>query len=379
MMRPGISALLTLALLMVLSLPSCGNGQTAADSDETTPPTGGGAAPAAADAAPVAKEASSPQWPKPVGDEDSALSTGIVGKVIDRMPPSLVLQDVMIQPGETAEVSIKLGRGVGSTTINTYPGRRVIVTDGQGAEVLSAKTDQDGRVRFRRKFAEAGNYFYRATVEGQVEEKDVRPSFFGVYVRDKDVPIVICDMDKTLVKSGFGYVLAGLASPFDGAKEVLHSLVADRGMTVVYLTHRPDFLDSESRAWLRRYDFPPGPLVGSTLSGLLSGSEKFKTGAIAELKKRYAKLKLAIGDKIADANAYVANQVPSILLPDIEWDKTKAKYWREKLTEIQTVDPGVTVCRDWSEISQATLKDVKYPLGRMVEMIREAARKYEDR
>jgi len=86
---------------------------------------------------------------------------------------------------------------------------------------------------------------------------------------------------------------------------------------------------------------------------------------------------MAIGDKIADANAYVANQVPNILLPDIEWDKDKPKYWREKLAEIQTVDPSVTVCRDWAEIEQALFQNTKYPLSRMVDLVRAAAAKSE--
>lgn len=385
--------LAVVSLLSMLTLPSCGRSQTtspgngaaatgstaaSAPATGSSTPTAGTTTPSLAEpTAPTATQPASATWPAMVGDEDSVLAVGIAGKILDKMPPSLALRDVMIQPGETADVAITLARGFGSTSLKTYGGQTIIVSDAAGTEVLREKADDKGTIRFTRKFAEPGNYFYRASVDGPVEEKTVRPVLFGIYVRPKDTPIVLCDMDKTLVQSGFAQVLAGLAKPFDGAAAVMHRLVKERGLTVVYLTHRHDFLDVESRTWLRKYDFPPGPLVGSDLGGLFAGSEKFKTGAIAELKKRYANLKMAIGDKIADANAYVANQVPNILLPDIEWDKDKPKYWREKLAEIQTVDPSVTVCRDWTEIERALFQNTKYPLNRMVDLVRAATVKSE--
>jgi hypothetical protein len=359
-----VAVLLTVAL--ALPLTSCGT--TGDDAPGTLANEGSSMVPASA---------SSAQWPAMTDDESSVLSAGILGKVLDKFPAALLARDTLIQPGETARVEILLGRGFGSTALETYDDQRIIVSDVKGNAVLSEMTNRDGKVVFERTYEAAGNYYYRVACDGTIGDKKVTSVLFGVYVRDKDAPIVICDMDKTLVKSSFARVLAGIAGAFDHSVNVMDRLVDERKMTVVYLTHRPDFLNTESRNWLRKQKFPPGPLLGSNLSGLLSGSEKFKTAEIAKLKKRYPKILLAIGDKIADSNAYVSNGVRSVLLPDIEWDEDEGKYWREKLTDMAPVGDEVTVCNNWYEIEDAIFKSQSFPPARVRQRIQEMARKYQ--
>lgn len=362
-----IRGAVVLAAVLALPLVSCG--KTADDAPGTL---------ANKSPSPVTVEASSAEWPAMTEDESSILSAGILGKVLGKFPAALLARDALIQPGETARVEILLGRGFGSAAIETYAEQRIIVSDVKGQAVFSETTDRDGKVFFERAYESAGNYYYRVTCPGKVGDKDVASVLFGVYVRDKDAPIVICDMDKTLVKSSFARVLAGVAEAFDHAAKVVDRLVAERKMTVVYLTHRPDFLDTESRNWLRKQKFPPGPLLDSTLRGLFSGSEKFKTSEIAKLKKRYPQIRLAIGDKISDSNAYVRNGVRSVLLPDIEWDKAKGKYWREKLSDMASVGDEVTVCNNWYEIEDAIFKDKPFPPARVRKRIQAMVRTSRD-
>ena len=94
--------------------------------------------------------------------------------------------------------------------------------------------------------------------------------------------------------------------------------VADELRLVTF--HLPPYLDT-----------PVHLLIGSDVRGLLAGSERFKTGAIKELKGRYPNIRLAIGDKVADANAYVANNIRSIYLPDINWKEDDAEYYLDRM------------------------------------------------
>ena len=63
------------------------------------------------------------------------------------------------------------------------------------------------------------------------------------------------------------------------------------------------------------------------------------------------------------------------LLPDIEWDKDKAKYWNEKLTDMEPVGDEVTVCNNWYEIEDAIFKDKSFPPSRVRTRIKEMVRK----
>ena len=312
-------------------------------------------------------------WPEKIPEESSTLGTGMISTIVGKMPPALVLGDALIHPGETAHVGITLGRGFGSTTIKNYPGRTVVITDAAGMTVHEGRTDDDGGIVFERKFDKVGTHFFRAAVDGKVEDTDVRPALFGVYVRQKSTPVVVCDLDKTLVQSGFLKVLIGVAKPFPHAAEVMHRVVNEKKITVLYLTHRNDFFDSMSKYWLREHGFPPGPLFTSDVAGLLEGSGKFKTSELARVKERFPNIRLAIGDKISDSNAYVANKVPSILIPDVDWEKDKADYWQERVAEMRTVNANVTVCRGWFEIEEAIFDGKSFPPGRLIDRLKEMA------
>ena len=106
------------------------------------------------------------------------------------------------------------------------------------------------------------------------------------------------------------------------------------------------------------------------MGGFFTGSGQFKAGQIKHLKRRFANIQLAIGDKPSDSNAYLQNNIPSILIPDIDWEKDKAEYWHEQLRQMQGVDPQVTVCRDWFEIEEAVFKHRKFPPKRMLDKIK---------
>ncbi len=332
------------------------------------------AAPAAGESAAAPAPVVLADWPELLPEEDTTLSTGIVGQIIHKAPPTIMVGDCLIRPGETAQATIKLGRGFGRTTVKEFGGAKLIVTDAAGAEVFSGRTDDKGLLVFERKIDAEGNYFFRVKAAQKVDDADVTPVLFCVYVRAEQTPLAVCDMDKTLVMSGFERVMVGMAKPFDHAAEVLGRLVAEKKMTIVYLTHRPDFFEAASRMWIRKNRFPPGPLFTSDIKGFLEGSGSFKTAEIARLKQRFPNIRLAVGDKYSDIAAYVANQIPSVLIPDIQWDKDKRKYWQETLANLETVSEDVPVCRNWFEIEEALFKDAKFPPKRLIDKVHETLR-----
>ncbi|HOI54120.1 MAG TPA: hypothetical protein PLP01_02620 [Phycisphaerae bacterium] len=372
--RRGLLWAVVVAALVLFGPTSC----------RETPPAGGltnaataqtpTAAPADGESAAAAPAAVLADWPELLPEEDTTLSTGIVGQIINKAPPTIMVGDCLIRPGETAQATIKLGRGFGRTTVKEFGGAKLIVTDAAGAEVFSGRTDEKGQLLFERKFDAEGNHFFRVKAAGKVDDADVAPVLFCVYVRAEQTPLAVCDLDKTLVMSGFERVMVGMAKPFDHAADVLGRLVAEKKMTIVYLTHRPDFFEASSRMWIRKNRFPPGPLFTSDVKGLLEGSGSFKTAEIARLKERFPNIQLAVGDKYSDIAAYVTNKIPSVLIPDIQWDKDKRKYWQETLTNLETVNEDVPVCRNWFEIEEALFKDVKFPPKRLIDKVRDTMR-----
>jgi hypothetical protein len=114
--------------------------------------------------------------------------------------------------------------------------------------------------------------------------------------------------------------------------------------------------------------------VTSTLQGLLTGSGEFKTAALARLLERFPNVRLAIGDKFSDVNAYVRNGIPAVLIPDIQWDEDEQEYWREQAEQMRQVDAQVEVCKNWFEIEEAIFDARDYPPSRLMDQIREMLR-----
>jgi hypothetical protein len=310
-------------------------------------------------------------WPAPGAGDDPTMPTGVWSQILARMPPTLTVTDALIQPGESARMSIGLGRGFGTATVKSYGGRTVVVTDADGREVLRNKSNEKGEVLFEKRFDRPGNYFFHVAVEGQVDEKTVAAVLFGVYVREEAAPLAVFDLDKTLVASGFGQVMAGGAKPFDHSSDVLWRLVREKGLTVVYLTHRPDFFGPSSKYWLRKNKFPPGPLYTSGLSEYLKGSQNFKGGQLARIRKRFPNITLGVGDKPSDMAVYLENQARGLMIPDLDWSRTKAEYWRDRLRELQGLKPEVNVCRNWQEMEEVLFGGQTYPPERLIQSVKE--------
>jgi len=142
----------------------------------------------------------------------------------------------------------------------------------------------------------------------------------------------------------------------------------------VYLTHRPDYFGPKSKAWLRKHDYPQGPLLLSDLGGFVRGSGAFKSEMLADLRKRFPKIQVGIGDKISDAVSYHENGIKAYLILPIP-ERASAEAYAELAEEVKNLPREIEVVTHWTQIEKSVFEGVQPPREDVLEKIEaEAAR-----
>ena len=167
-------------------------------------------------------------------------------------------------------------------------------------------TDDGGRVRIVLEGAKAlpmGRHHFRFTVVG-----DGTTAEGTLVVVARDQTAFVSDVDGTLTESEFAEVPALMKNRLPlahaGTARVF-GLLADRGHVPIYLTARPEWLVSRTRAFLKENQFPEGVLV----------TKRDKSGALGQAAAVYKKEELAriaqtvrihwaFGNMPTDADAY---------------------------------------------------------------------------
>jgi hypothetical protein len=285
----------------------------------------------------------------------------------------LLAQDVLCTPGEEVDLRASLRggfrlEGVEGVRLQFHLNERRI-------DQITSNADGDVQTRWTAP-SEPGDYAIRVRVkpDDQPDDEDdaVAPTRLLVAVRKPDVPIAIIDLDKTLVASGFHRVLLGAGpEPMAGSKVVVARLA--RTHTVVYLTHRPDFLGPTSKQWLDRHGYPRGPLLTSTLGGLIEGSGRFKTRRLTDLSKRFTNLKVGIGDKISDARAYATLGLTSILILPVDWSDDDPEDFEDLASDLAALPDAVHVVTNWAAVSEILFEGVRRPPDPMIRRLRNVA------
>ncbi len=231
-----------------------------------------------------------------------------------------------------------------------------------------AETGEDGAAAVTFTPSAPGDYEFVAQVApAGLSQSPPEPATLLVACRQPDAPLVLVDLDKTVVASGFEAVLLGTPKPMDHSRRVLGRLAERR--TIVYLTHRPELLGPKSKRWLADNSFPRGPLLSSTVSGFLKGSEAYKASRIAELKKTFTNLEIGIGDKISDARAYLDNGMRAIMILDIppagaRNRRARLKDLAEELKSLRD-DEKAQVVIGWDQVEKAIFEGAAYPPSAM--------------
>jgi len=238
--------------------------------------------------------------------------------------------DVLAEPNVLVALTVKLQR----TRLTDIEGARIIYT--LADEVLeSVKTDEEGEATLAWQPPGVGDYEIKARVfaaprEWDQEDKEaltqVSPVEVFVRVREPNAVFVVVDLDHTLVDSSFWKVLLGGGSPMANSKAVMKR-VAER-YSVIYLTHRPDLMMHTSKNWLEQHGYPPGPLLVSDVEETVRGSRWFKSRKLEHVRKTFVNVRIGIGDKIGDAQAYADNGMEAYLIPHYDPEDEEVRIGR---------------------------------------------------
>ncbi len=263
--------------------------------------------------------------------------------------------DTMANPGEEISLKVRLQSG------DFLRGRQghVVRFTLDGTPYKAAETNGDGVATVSFEPPAAGNYRFTAEVAPMgLAKAPPPPQQLLVTCREREDPLVVVDLDKTVVASGFHTVLIGDPTPMAGSVDVLKRLTGQ--YTIVYLTHRPDALGPKSKRWLRQQGYPAGPVLLSDIGGFFSGSGTYKSEALARLKRRFEKIEIGIGDKISDAQAYHANGLKAFLIIQVP-DTATAAALTTLADALAPLPDDVQVVTGWDQVAKAIFGEASYP------------------
>ena len=246
--------------------------------------------------------------------------------------------DVLARPGDKVVLRAKLEsmatpvfhkdiRGV--TVFFELDGKVVgsAVTDGQGwADVAYHVSENAGRdLTVTCALAPGDKYL-------------AEPANILVVIKKNTAPAIVTDIDHTIADVGSaGFLVKSNESvpALPGAPEALTRL--SKKYTIIYVTARDDAFMNTTKEWLDLRKFPKGPVFFNDYGGKSMSATKYKTAEIARLKKRFPNITAGVGDKVGDAEAYLANGMRAFLIGD-------------KMPE--DMPEGARFARSWAEVEK---------------------------
>jgi hypothetical protein len=265
----------------------------------------------------------------------AAALTALIGVSLPARVEEIHVRDEMTRPGEPFQLAAYV---VGGRLRGMFGGikRARVAFEIDGERAGASETDDAGKASVRFVLKIPGEYELFARTE--LPSKATLPLATGyVRVLDPDEPILITDIDGTLTEVSEYSPLFHTAKeirPRPGAVEALRELARD--YAIAYVTRRDEDLEPHTRAWLRDWDFPTGPVLYSRSLHDPFDTAGYKKETLRMLKLKFPRILAGIGDSAADAEAYAGASIPAYLV-------TKEK---------PTV-PGAQVFRDWDPLVDA--------------------------
>lgn len=124
---------------------------------------------------------------------------------------------------------------------------------------------------------------------------------------------VVVDIDETISATDYASFFGpggDSSRPHRQAREVLTEISGDFG--IIYLTARPQWLFSETRAWLKDNGFPAGPVLTTARLVDVFWPGPFKARLLALLRRHNPEILIGIGDRVTDEQAYRFNKMISL-------------------------------------------------------------------
>jgi hypothetical protein len=277
--------------------------------------------------------------------------------------------DQLTTPGGAAVLQTRLQAG---DLLANQPGYTVKYFLGPDL-YAAALTDQDGYARAPFTAESPGDYIFKAQpAPTGFSQTPPEPMDIFIASRPADTPLLIVDLDKTIVESGFRQVLFGQPKPMANSARVMQQLAKD--YTVVYLTHRPEYFGPKSKQWLADNGYPRAPVLLSSLKGFASGSKQFKSTRLAEIHRQFTNIRIGVGDKISDAQVYQANGAQAYLIVQTQTLKAPQEML-DLAADISTLPATVQVVSNWDQIERGVFDRQKFPPSAMVSLLQDQARK----
>jgi len=276
--------------------------------------------------------------------------------------------DVLALPGHEVELRVTLDV---LPFIGNTPESEVRFRMGKTFSA-AALTDESGEAVTTFTPPAPGDYVFTVDVAPN-EAFDVlpRPMELRVACRRADTPIIIIDLDDTVVTTNVLRLVAGAARPVAGSRDALQRLAKD--YTVVYLTFRPDTLGLRSKAWLRRCRYPAGPLLMPAAVDLFRGSGGFKTRKLRELTDSFNNIAIGVGDKISDVQAYEDNRLTGFLLLHYRHYKDSEDYF-DLVEDLDRLHKNTHVVYSWREILDVIYEGKSFPRSAAQQALRATAK-----
>ncbi|HUW83161.1 MAG TPA: hypothetical protein VMZ31_10230 [Phycisphaerae bacterium] len=241
------------------------------------------------------------------------LMVGVVIAVFGGCGPAVLsVSDAIVSPGEpvrlTAFVYRDTIRGVGRDIEGVQVRFRV-----DGSPARSARTDDDGWTSVQWALPSGGASRFEATalVDGRTTQAGG-----AIYTWDKERIILAVDVDGTLAQTDYDDLILGRrdagSQPLPDAQQTLDQLSAD--FHILYLTARPQYYVEKTRRWLKDCGFPTGPVFTAPRLRDTIRHTRFKRRMLATLRKDWPNLLIGIGNKAADAEAYGASGMLSLIV-----------------------------------------------------------------
>jgi hypothetical protein len=262
--------------------------------------------------------------------------------------------DCLVAQGDEAVVRVRLQSG---SFLHDRPNVPVRFS-ADGFAPCEVLTDEDGYATLCLRPPAPGDYVVRAEVLPCAAcNRQPPPVEILVACRRASTSLVIVDLDKTIVNSGFKKVLISDPPPMESSPEVMNRLAGD--YTIVYLTHRLDALGVRSKAWLQWHGYPRAPMLMADLYGLMQGSGPFKTEVVGRIRQRFTGRMVGIGDRLSDALAYHDNAVEAILFAPPKATDT-AQTLRNRASSLFQAPDDVRVVAGWDEIEQIFYRGARF-------------------
>lgn len=275
--------------------------------------------------------------------------------------------DQLATPGQTAMLRARLQAG---DLLSDQPGHTIrFYRDGR--LVAAAVTGPEGYAQVPYHCPDAGDYAFTAEAAlAGFSQQPPEPVELLIACRPADAPLLIVDLDYTLVESGFGQVLLGEPAAMPDSPEVMQKLSGD--YSVIYLTHRPEYFGPRSKQWLSKNGYPRAPVLLSDIAGFVGGSGQFKSTRLAEIKSTFANIRIGIGDKVSDAQAYHDNGIKAylIVMPQL-YEQPQGLL--DLAEAIATLSPQVQVVTTWRQIERGIYDGESFPPDAMVQQLKERA------